>query len=103
MLSADDTGWLITLIVVMALLAIVVGARWFWSAEVYPDRAGSGERYEQGNKHLQLVRASIACASPTALSISFSSRLRMPLSRVWEYSTKARWYGWHAGAGSRLI
>jgi hypothetical protein len=30
MLSADDTGWLITLIVVMALLAIVVGARWFW-------------------------------------------------------------------------
>jgi hypothetical protein len=30
MLSADDSGWLITLIVVMALLAIVVGARWFW-------------------------------------------------------------------------
>jgi hypothetical protein len=29
-MSADDTGWLITLFVVMALLAIVVGVRRFW-------------------------------------------------------------------------
>jgi hypothetical protein len=29
-MSADDTGWLITLFVVVALIAIVVGARWFW-------------------------------------------------------------------------
>jgi hypothetical protein len=27
---ADDAGWLITLIVAVALLVIVVGARWFW-------------------------------------------------------------------------
>jgi hypothetical protein len=29
-MSADDAGWLITLIVAVVLIAIVVGARWFW-------------------------------------------------------------------------
>jgi hypothetical protein len=29
-MSADDTGWIITLIVAVALLAIVVGAGWLW-------------------------------------------------------------------------
>jgi hypothetical protein len=29
-MSVDDAGWLITLIVAGALLAIVVGARWLW-------------------------------------------------------------------------
>jgi hypothetical protein len=29
-MSADDTGWLIALIVAVALVAIVVGVRWFW-------------------------------------------------------------------------
>jgi hypothetical protein len=29
-MSADDMGWLIAVIVAIALLAIVVGAHWFW-------------------------------------------------------------------------
>jgi len=29
-MSADAAGWLITLIVAVALLAIVVGTRWLW-------------------------------------------------------------------------
>jgi hypothetical protein len=29
-MSADDAGWLITLFVVVALMAIVAGAYWLW-------------------------------------------------------------------------
>jgi hypothetical protein len=29
-MSADGTGWLITLIIAVAILAIVVSARWLW-------------------------------------------------------------------------
>jgi hypothetical protein len=29
-MSADDAGWLITLILVVAVIAIVIGARWRW-------------------------------------------------------------------------
>jgi hypothetical protein len=29
-MSADDAGWLITLIVAVALMAIVAGAYWLW-------------------------------------------------------------------------
>ena len=29
-MSADETAWILTLIVAVALLAIVAAARWFW-------------------------------------------------------------------------
>jgi hypothetical protein len=53
-MSADDAGWLITLIVAVALMAIVAGAYWLWRwalpAKVYPDDAGGCENHE-GDRH----------------------------------------------------